>query len=533
MPDEVNNKQINHVSYIMSRSVSSTNDLASGLSDTTPLSQTPEDEMTERRETATLSLITYLLVCCFAVSSWVAVSGLWVELPLFVQELPEGWALPSYLVIIIQLANIGPIVYGLVKSRLRSRLPEEAAVGAIIATGAGACLMLAFFWRRTTVVSGERHSVALVALTGVLALVDCTSSVVYLPFMAAFPPRYITAFYIGEGLSGLVPGLASIVQGVSGRPTCVNRTKTVHSTTGVHNTMGVYNTTAVHDILTELVPVYAEPLFSVAAFFVFLSVIVCFSGIAFVGLTKLPRCRLEMAKTHLDKSGNYQDDTTYTSSSAAREETMAAPTAAAENVDHVYIGCAQYDTHCARHDTDDDSDDRNQHCSVSDAPPLLSSSELLCILTLTAWINALTNGVLPALQSYACLPYGYRAFNLAVKLSTIANPVACLFCFFRRLGSISSIGYMTTVASVISAYLVYLAAVSPTPPLQTRWTGQALVVSINDIIKVKRHMPHVLIMQYEPINICKSVLTSLRLRESYVVTSNVYVYTSLPNDSMR
>ncbi len=50
-----------------------------------------------------ISIPVYVLVILFAVASWVDINGLWVELPLLVSELPEGWSLPSYLSIIIQV----------------------------------------------------------------------------------------------------------------------------------------------------------------------------------------------------------------------------------------------------------------------------------------------------------------------------------------------------------------------------------------------------------------------------------------------
>jgi riboflavin transporter 2 len=45
-----------------------------------------------------------LLAVLFGISSWISINGLWVELPLLVQNLPEGWALPSYLSIIVQVS---------------------------------------------------------------------------------------------------------------------------------------------------------------------------------------------------------------------------------------------------------------------------------------------------------------------------------------------------------------------------------------------------------------------------------------------
>ena len=453
----------------MSYSMSSTRDPVNEPSETDSMSRDSEAVglLGGRRDAATFSLVTYLLVCCFAMSSWMALSGMFVELPLLVQYLPEGWKLPSYIVIVMQSANIGPIVYGVVRWRMRSRISENVAVGAIIVTGAGACLLLAFFWRETAIVFGRRHSVALVSLTWLLALVDCTSSVVYLPFMAGFPSLYMTAFYIGEGLSGLAPGLAGMAQGVGGEPTCINKTMTAHD-----------------DTLTELVPVFVKPLFSVSTFFVLLFVVVCLSGIAFIGLKTLPRCKLEMSRNLHGSSVKKLDRPALTSTSSGTNyepimETLDAHRPYTEDADHPNGLCVQPDAHNEVDYAGDMCDSEDDRCRVLvESPPLLSSRELFHVLALTVWINSLANGVLPALQSYTCLPYGYRTYNLAVKLSTIANPLACSICFFRRLESLASFGYLTTVGTILSAYLVYLAAESPAPPLQSRWTGQALVVSI-------------------------------------------------------
>ena len=45
-----------------------------------------------------------LLIILFGMGSWVAINGVWAELPLLVSKLPEGWNLPTYLVLIIQVS---------------------------------------------------------------------------------------------------------------------------------------------------------------------------------------------------------------------------------------------------------------------------------------------------------------------------------------------------------------------------------------------------------------------------------------------
>ena len=57
----------------------------------------------------------------FALASWIDINGLWVELPLLVEQSPEGWSLPSYLTIIIQvkyrICNIHNVVLMVCKPR--------------------------------------------------------------------------------------------------------------------------------------------------------------------------------------------------------------------------------------------------------------------------------------------------------------------------------------------------------------------------------------------------------------------------------
>lgn len=170
-----------------------------------------------------MAVLTHLLVCIFGMGSWVAINGLWVELPLLVTELPEGWNLPSYLTVVIQLANIGPLLVSLLHRFRPGCLSEVPVIFTVLGVGTLACLLIAFLWNMTSWLQGSQHSVAFVVLTFFLALVDCTSSVTFLPFMSRLPSYYLTTFFVGEGLSGLLPALVALAQG-SGLTVCVNVT---------------------------------------------------------------------------------------------------------------------------------------------------------------------------------------------------------------------------------------------------------------------------------------------------------------------
>uniref|UniRef100_A0A669C6G5 Riboflavin transporter n=1 Tax=Oreochromis niloticus TaxID=8128 RepID=A0A669C6G5_ORENI len=56
-----------------------------------------------------LTLVCHGLMALFAMGSWISVNSLWVELPVIVGVLPEGWNLPAYLSVLIAFGNLGPI----------------------------------------------------------------------------------------------------------------------------------------------------------------------------------------------------------------------------------------------------------------------------------------------------------------------------------------------------------------------------------------------------------------------------------------
>lgn len=55
-----------------------------------------------------------VLAALFGMGAWLSVNGVYTQLPLLVFKLPEGWVLPSYMVILIQvyiLSSLQLIIY--------------------------------------------------------------------------------------------------------------------------------------------------------------------------------------------------------------------------------------------------------------------------------------------------------------------------------------------------------------------------------------------------------------------------------------
>lgn len=366
-----------------------------------------------------MGVVVHLLTCLLGTGAWVAINGVWVELPLLVSEAPEGWLLPSYLTVIIQLANGGPLAVTLLHRFLPGWLHEVGLIYALIALGSLACLLLAFFWRETSMVGGSPHSTALLCLIFCLALVDCTSSVTFLPYMRRMQPQYLTTYFVGEGLSGLLPGLVALGQGV-GTVHCVNGSSAGNAT-GLQ---------AEHQMAR----------FPVHGFFLFLTSMMALCLAAFVLLNHLPLARQghlkedSQAALHLEEMGSGQIPVDQQ------------PVAGAPGGRRAF-GSGTY-----------------------------SWPQVAYIFGLLAWVNALTNGVLPAVQSYSCLPYGNSAYHLAATLASLANPLACFIGMFLPCRSLVFLGVLSATSSLVAAYILAVAAFSPCPPLLQVPTGAILIV---------------------------------------------------------
>lgn len=340
-----------------------------------------------------MSLLTHVLACLFGMGSWVAINGMWVELPLIVSGIPEGWYLPSYLTVLIQMANIGPLFITLMHHFRPGKLDERPVIYSIVLLGIIATFLLAFFWKHTVTVGGSLHSVPLLVLSFLLSVVDCTSSVTFLPFMMRLRPQYLTTYFAGEGLSGLVPALVALIQGV-GVVHCQNATLSdpLNKTLENPNMAGS----------AELVAVYQPARFSAQVFFLFLSAMMVVCLVAFILLNRHPAVARER-KNDLYFSAELPSE--------KREQGVSLHAHTPEQKPMI------------------SPLDRSEPRS-SFGTGTFSYLELVFIFVVLAWVNALTNAVLPSVQSYSCLPYGNQAYHLAATMGAVANPVACFIAMF-------------------------------------------------------------------------------------------------------
>uniref|UniRef100_A0A8D0SLG4 Riboflavin transporter n=2 Tax=Sus scrofa TaxID=9823 RepID=A0A8D0SLG4_PIG len=367
-------------------------------------------------------VLTHLLVALFGMGSWAAINGIWVELPVVVKDLPEGWSLPSYLSVLVALGNLGLLVVTLWR-RLAPGKGERAPIQVVQALSVVGTALLAPLWQHLTVMAGQVHSVAFLALTFVLALACCASNVTYLPFLSRLPPPFLRSFFLGQGLSALLPCVLALGQGV-GRLEC--------PPAPANGTPGP--------------PLDFPERFSASAFFGALTALLVISAAAFQGLLlllpSLVSIPTEGSGTGLRGGAPGVEEEEEEEASPLQEP----PSQAAGNTP-----------------------------SPDPAAHRLLSARGACLLGLLATTSALTNGVLPAVQSYSSLPYGRLAYHLAVVLGSASNPLAC-FLAMGILWPATGLGGLSLLGTLFGAYLMALAILSPCPPLVGTSAGMVLVV---------------------------------------------------------
>ncbi|CAN7997768.1 unnamed protein product [Ixodes hexagonus] len=362
-----------------------------------------------------------LLCVVYGLSSWLAITGIWMELPVLVHILPEGWALSSSLTLTIQLANVSTVIYAL--TRICFNGPRSLAVAnhTMMAIGTAACAVLVCSWKRTVAIAGKDVSLVLMVAAFSLSIVDCTSSVVYLPFVGRFKEVYMTSFLIGEGLGGLVPSFVALAQGLDG-PECVNRS-VIDPVNGSVRFETVLEVGATH--------------FGPEIFFGVLLLLMVASWLAFVLLNE---CRTYKATRLVSDTTQVRLHIAPTEEPLQEKPVELVPTK-----------------------------QRAQH--------RMNKTRYISLLLIQGWSSLLSFGFLPSLQSYSCLPYGSEVLHLSVTLCGIAYPVACMAAMFVSLRKQAHLNLMSLVGTLLSAYITVTAVMSPSPPLVDTSVGNVLIVS--------------------------------------------------------
>jgi len=407
-----------------------------------------------------------ILAILFGISTWISINGMFVQLPLMVQSQPEGWNLPSYIAVIVQIANVGPILYSISQKLFPGRLKDSWIICVLLVLGSASTLLIAFLYHKTSFIGDGQYSTTLFVLTFFCALVGCTSSVLFMPFMGNFLEIYLISYFVGEGLSGFLPSVVALIQGIGGNPICVPDSKN-----------------------SSILVSYTEPpRFSSEAFFFFIFVMMTLSTISFLLLNNLRFCQSERTDcitkfqapsikySHTFEGSKNNQAPVHSPIFTVREDVETLMKDSETSKIHLKLSTADEST-CPYEPADDVMSSSPSHPSSDQQQPCVSQPVYIYFLVLASWVCMFGNGIFPSVQSYSCLPYGNVAYHLSVTLGSMANPMACFLAFFYPYSSVRTITILTLLSTVVTGYIMATALLSPVPPLVNSTRGEVLVVS--------------------------------------------------------
>lgn len=213
------------------------------------------------------NLFVDVLITTFGSSTWIGITGIYLQLPQFVQTAPEGSNLSSHIGLLIQSGNLVTLLYLLTTKWCAQKIVVDNVLLIYLTIGIGclAALGMVFFGSHTMTWGGKARSVPLFLCTFLFSIVGCLSAVIFLPYMARFRQIYLITYLFGRSVGSFTSSILALVQGV-GTTQCINNS-TVQ---------------------------YSEPLFQPRTYFVFVFCMLILSLVAFTLLNKLRVCKDEM-----------------------------------------------------------------------------------------------------------------------------------------------------------------------------------------------------------------------------------------------
>lgn len=119
---------------------------------------------------AKINWTVFFAISLFTLGAWLDISAIWSELVYLVDELPEGWSLPSILNVISVIAQLGPLMFSVGRYFSPKKFTFVRAIYFIFTIGLFSCLFLSLFWNKTEVVFGNRRSIYLYMFNFTLSL---------------------------------------------------------------------------------------------------------------------------------------------------------------------------------------------------------------------------------------------------------------------------------------------------------------------------------------------------------------------------
>jgi riboflavin transporter 2 len=169
--------------------------------------------------------VLYCFPLVFGVSSWLGIFSTFLQMPIIVQNAPEGWSLPSFVVIAIQSGNLGPLLYSLLQKY--KPVKDSYLIYVMMSLGTLGALLFSTFYDVHVSIWNQERSLPMLGTVFIFALTACTSSVLFMPYMGRFPEKYIVSYMTGVSCGGLVSSTLTLIQGIGNQEKMCDNNETI------------------------------------------------------------------------------------------------------------------------------------------------------------------------------------------------------------------------------------------------------------------------------------------------------------------
>ncbi|KAK2180997.1 hypothetical protein NP493_418g02043 [Ridgeia piscesae] len=410
------------------------------------------DDMETSRTTV---VAVYIGVAIVGLGSSFVTNALWVLLPLLTQRTPEGAALPVYLLLVFECSHVVLVAYLVVRRCSRSVISDVPFVYSSYVLSLAALVLLGVFWQHSVDIATRPHSFLLLMCALLGAVVACVSTVTYAGFAARLRTRYMSAIVLGDVLSGVVPHLLSVAQGVGRATDCLRQPvaePTNHTAAAVHGVVSGY----VMETLSSTPVVQLQTLrYSESTFFFLGAAFLLASAVAFVNFRCSDACRtqydaaaladqadIELRGLRRDHATNsLRRDRSYVLDDGSIRHVRACPSTSIRSADHTRY----YDRRKSR---DSNGADARRHCTVdligcdvttdtshmthhrdsavATGASLIDRPKLFPLLiVITLWVSSVLHGPASVVKAHACYPTANGTFRVGSIVSDVFLVLAC------------------------------------------------------------------------------------------------------------
>ncbi|KAI6195038.1 Riboflavin transporter [Aphelenchoides besseyi] len=364
----------------------------------------------------------YLLVVWFGSVPWLGNYSTFVEMSILTRQLPEGWSLASVLIVVIQISSIGPLAFMILDRYFRIPIRHGIVIQIALMVTTFMYIPLIFAWDSAISVFGAQYSIVLISSIFVMGMIAIGSDIVFMPFMTTFDSVYLSAYFVGNNISSLLPSLLSIIQGTS------TYTCTLNTTTGV------------------MEPLFAAPRFSVNVYYMIIFIWVFGGTFCFYLLNN----HIEWLK----RFGFCQEET---------------------QVDSILMDKS------VMLDELEENSVIDQTPATTGTPKLNFWLSDFLILFSIALIGAETNTILPSVSRNSILLIDLMYQNTYFWAVVIGTIIPLVGSFSAQLVSIRSTSFivgLTVLCATTTIFVIILALQSPDPWLKSSIWGSILTVSL-------------------------------------------------------